>query len=131
VDGGGQSLQATRSYERPDRVCNGSTNASGPDDTWIDINCFQRAPAGTFGDSGVGILHGPGYWNLDLGISKNVYLDSKRYFTLRLEAFNALNHANLALGQGTTDISDPTSFGKILGTFSYPRIVELVVKFTF
>jgi hypothetical protein len=131
VDGGGQSLQGTRSYERPNRLCNGSTNASGPDDTWLDISCFQRAAAGTFGDSGSGILSGPGYWNLDLGISKNLYIDDKRYFTLKLEAFNALNHANFALGQGTTDISDPTSFGKILGTFSAPRIVELVIKFTY
>jgi hypothetical protein len=31
-DGAGQSLQATRSIERPDRVCDGKTNASGPDD---------------------------------------------------------------------------------------------------
>src|SRR6185295_576853 len=54
-DGAGQSLQATRSYERPNRTCSGATNASGPNDVWIDISCFQRAPTGQFGDSGVGI----------------------------------------------------------------------------
>ena len=120
TDGGGQSLQATRSFERPNRVCDGGTGASGPNDTWLDINCFKRAPAGQFGDSGVGILRGPGYFNLDLGLSKNLYLDDKRYLTLKIEAFNALNHANFALQQGAVDISDPTSFGKVLNTFSAP-----------
>jgi hypothetical protein len=128
-DGAGQSLQATRSIERPDRVCDGKTNASGPDDVWADISCFQHAPTGQFGTAGHNIMTGPGYWNLDLGVSKNLYVDDKRYFTLRIEAFNALNHPNW--GAPNSDISDPGSFGKINGTFSAPRIVELVLKFNY
>ena len=54
----------------------------GSDDPWIDITCFQPPPDGQFGTAGVGILRGPGYWNWDLGISKNLHLDDKRYFTL-------------------------------------------------
>jgi Carboxypeptidase regulatory-like domain len=131
TDGAGQSLQAPRGGERPDRICNGSTNASGPDDIWIDINCFQHAPKGQFGTAGHNILTGPGYWNVDLGVSKNLYLDDKRYFTFRIEAFNALNHPNFALTGDASDISNPTNFGKILGTFSAPRIVELVIKFNY
>jgi hypothetical protein len=130
-DGAGQSLQATRSVERPNRVCSGKTNASGPDDVWADINCFQHAPAGQFGDSGVGILYGPKYWNWDLGLSKDFYFDDKRYLTFRIEAFNVLNHPNFALQAGAGNIADPTTFGKILNTFSAPRIVELVVRFTY
>ena len=72
-DGAGQSLQATRSLERPNRVCNGKISGAGVDDAWIDIACFQHAPAGQFGDSGVGILRGPGYWNVDFGLAKNFY----------------------------------------------------------
>jgi len=128
-DGAGQSLQATRSIERPDRVCDGKTDASGPDDVWADISCFQHAPTGQFGTAGHNIMTGPGYWNLDLGVSKNLYVDDKRYFTLRIEAFNALNHPNW--GAPNSDISDPGSFGKINGTFSAPRIVELVLKFNY
>jgi hypothetical protein len=128
-DGAGQSLQATRSIERPDRVCDGNTDASGPDDVWADINCFQHAPAGQFGTAGHNIMTGPGYWNVDLGVSKSVYLDDRRYFTLRVEAFNVFNHPNW--GAPNSDISDPGSFGKINGTFSAPRIVELVLKFNY
>src|SRR4029453_6293396 len=44
-DGAGQSLQATGSLERPNRVCNGKISGAGVDDAWIDIACFQHAPA--------------------------------------------------------------------------------------
>jgi len=131
TDSAGQSLQATRSNERPDRSCTGDTNASGPDDTWIDINCFSHAPKGQFGNSGVGILHGPGYWNVDFGLSKDIHFTESKYATFKIEAFNVFNHPNFALQQGATDIGDPGNFGRILNTFSAPRIVELALKFTY
>jgi hypothetical protein len=131
-DGAGQSLQATRSFERPNRVCDGKISGAGVDDAWIDIGCFQHAPRGQFGDSGVGIISGPGYWNVDLGLAKNFYvIDDRKYLTFRVEAFNVFNHPNFALGAGSGDISAPTTFGRITNTFSAPRIVELVLKFTY
>jgi hypothetical protein len=131
TDGAGQSLQAPRTLERPNRVCDGQISGAGVDDRWIDINCFQHAPAGQFGDSGVGILRGPGYWNWDLGVSKDFHFDDRRYLTLKIEAFNVLNHANFVIGNGSTNISDPTSFGRILSSLPSPRIIELVAKFTY
>jgi hypothetical protein len=131
-DGAGQSLQATRSFERPNRVCDGKSSGAGVNDAWFDINCFQHAPRGQFGDSGVGILTGPGYWNVDLGLAKNFYvIDDRKYVTFRIEAFNVFNHPNFALGAGAGDISNPTAFARIQNTFSAPRIVELVLKFTY
>ena len=130
-DSAGQSLQATRSLERPNRVCNGAIPGAGVNDVWIDISCFKSAPAGQFGDSGVGILSGPKYWNLDFGLSKNFEVTTGRYATFRIEAFNVLNHPNFALQAGSANIADPTTFGRIQNTFSAPRIVELVLKFTF
>ena len=130
-DGAGRSLQATRSLERPDRLCQGGISGPGVDDAWIDASCFQSAPAGRFGDSGVGILRGPSYWNWDLGLSKNFYVADRRYVTFRVEAFNVLNHPNYALQAGSADLSNPTTFGRIQNVFSAPRIVELVLKFTF
>jgi hypothetical protein len=106
-------------------------SGAGVDDPWIDINCFQHAPPGQFGDSGVGILTGPSYWNWDLGLSKNFNLNDRRYFTFRIEAFNVLNHPNFAIQAGSADMSNPSTFGRIQNTFSAPRIVELVGKFTY
>ena len=130
-DGAGQSLQATRSLERPNRVCNGAISGAGVNDAWIDASCFQRAPAGQFGDSGVGILRGPRYWNWDFGLSKDFRLTPQKFFTFRVEAFNVLNHPNFAIQAGSADISTPATFGRIQNTFSAPRIVELVGKFTY
>jgi hypothetical protein len=130
-DGAGQSLQATRSLERPDRLCDGQVEGAGVDDAWFDISCFRRAPAGQFGDAGVGIVNGPGYWNVDLGLSKDFRFDDRRFLTFRIEAFNAFNHPNFALGATSGSISDPANFGRILGTFSNPRIIELAVKFSY
>jgi hypothetical protein len=42
-----------------------------------------------------------------------------------------LNHANFALNVFSTNFGDPTRFGRIQNTFSGPRIVELVVKFSY
>jgi hypothetical protein len=130
-DSAGQSLQATRSFERPNRLCQGQIEGAGVNEPWFDISCFQSAPAGQFGDSGVGILRGPNYWNWDLGLSKNFYFTDKRYATIKIEAFNVLNHPNFAIQAGSANIADPTTFGIIQNTFSAPRIVELVLKFTF
>jgi Carboxypeptidase regulatory-like domain/TonB dependent receptor len=129
IDGAGQSLQATRSVERPDRLCDGSTDASGPNDVWIDLSCFAHAPAGQFGTAGHNILSGPGYWNLDFALSKNIHIDDRRFITFKIEAFNALNHPNW--GAPSSDLADPTTFGRINNTFSAPRIIELVGKFTY
>ena len=131
TDSAGRSLQATRSNERPNRLCEGSTDASGPDDIWLDISCFARAPVGQFGDSGAGILHGPGYWNVDFGLSKDIHFGDSRYATFKIEAFNVFNHPNFALGQDAANIGAPNNFGRVLNTFSAPRIVELVLKFTY
>ena len=130
-DGAGQSLQATRSIERPNRVVR-RRDLRRRRRRCVDRHQLLPARAGgQFGDSGVGILHGPGYWNWDLGLSKNFYFDDRRYVTFRIEAFNVLNHPNFALQAGSADMSNPTTFGRIQNTFSAPRIVELVLKFTF
>ena len=130
TDSAGKSLQATRSNERPDRSCTGDTNASGPDDTWIDISCFSHAPKGQFGNSGVGILtaRDTGTW---IRAEQGHPFPESECAIFKIEAFNVFNHPNFALQQGATDIGDPGNFGRILNTFSAPRIVELALKFTY
>jgi hypothetical protein len=84
--------------QRPDRICNGSV--SNPTaNHYFDGNCFV-VPAdgiGRFGNSGVGILVGPGSVVWNAGIFK--VLPIKEKLRLRLEASftNILNHANLGI----------------------------------
>jgi Carboxypeptidase regulatory-like domain len=133
IDFADQSLQtphhATMNF--PNRACNGAIPGAGVDDAWIDVACFPRAPVGQLGDAGAGILYGPGYWNWDLALDKDVHINAKRYLTVKIEAFNVLNHPNFALQAGSADISSPTTFGRIQNTFSTPRIIELALRFTY
>ena len=128
VDGRARSLQGERGSERPN--CVGDPHPSDQSiDRWLDINAFQAAPLGTFGNCPVGVARAPGYTNLDVMFSKRVDVGSSRYGEFRVEIFNALNHASF--GPPARDISDPNNFGRITNTISAPRVIELVFKFYF
>jgi hypothetical protein len=59
---------------------------------------FSAQPNGTFGNTPRNFFSGPGYDYTNLQLSKNVHItpDGKMYMQLRVEAFNAFNHANFA-----------------------------------
>jgi len=95
---------------RPDRVGNGSVKNPSPGH-WYDINAFQATPsgAGRFGNSGVGILKGPGTVTVAAGIAKEIKLDE--HTRLRFEATftNLFNHPNFA--PPGVNVSSPSAFG--------------------
>ncbi len=125
-----RSLQPNWAYNRPDVVEGVNPKLdNGGWDGWINPAAFQDAALGTFGNSGVGILRGPGFWNMDLSIDKEFYLGGSRSFALRVEAFNVLNHANL--GMPVRDFTNKQQFGTIITTTSQARVLELVGRFRF
>jgi hypothetical protein len=130
--GPGRSLQTSGfTFERPDRVNGVDPMATSPGwDNWLNIAAFTPQALGQFGNSGVGIARGPNFYNLDLGLDKNISLggNGARFITLRVEAFNVLNHPNKGLP--IRDITDP-NFGKILETANSQRILEFAAKVTF
>jgi hypothetical protein len=129
--GPGASLQNSGfSFERPDRVTSvdPQTGDSGWDN-YLNIGAFQPAAPGTFGNSGIGIWSGPGYWNVDFSLDKNFQLGGSRYLTFRVEAFNLFNHPNK--GMPVRDITNTGQFGQILSTANAARVLEFVAKFVF
>jgi hypothetical protein len=54
---------------------------------------FCIPPPGQVG-SGRNLVQGPGFWDLDAGVSKNIKLTERFNLQLRVEAFNIFNHAN-------------------------------------
>jgi hypothetical protein len=42
-------------------------------------------------------VRSPGFWNLDVSLSKSFHLTQSRYFIFRWEIYNALNHQNLGI----------------------------------
>ena len=128
TDGRARSLQGERGSERPN--CIGDPVPSNQSiDKWLDINAFEAAALGTFGNCPVGVARAPGYTNVDLMFAKRVDIQGPRYAEFRVEMFNALNHPSF--GPPARDISVPNTFGTITNTISSPRVIELVLKFYF
>jgi hypothetical protein len=97
---------------RPDRIANGAVANPTPDQ-YFDIGAFVNPAAGIgrIGNSGVGILRGPGTLAMAGGLAKTFAL--REGVRMRLEATftNLPNHPNFAAP--AVDISSPATFGKI------------------
>ena len=127
TDGSSQSLQQPRSTDRPDRI--GSGEVDNPTlERWIDRSAFVPAPLGQFGNSGIGILRAPSFWNADLTVGKRLATFGTHYVLIRGEFFNVFNHPNFGPPQANIQ---STTFGTITSTVNDPRVVQLVAKYVF
>ncbi len=125
LDSSSPSLQASRSTERPDRIASGEVD-NPTLERWIDRAAFVSAPQGQFGNSGIGILRAPSFWNLDFTLGKRFATVGSQYLLFRGELFNALNHPNFGPPQANIQ---STTFGTITSTVNDARAVQLVVKY--
>lgn len=94
-----------------------------------DGNCPAQATG--FGNSGVGILRGPGEVNFDFSLFKNFPIHKIRdsaNLQFRAEFFNIFNHP--LFQDPDSNLGDPT-FGAITNTYGNPRIVQLALKLSF
>jgi hypothetical protein len=90
-----------------------------------------------FGNSGTGIIEGPGQFNFDLSILKTTRIRENQTLQFRAEFFNALNHpqfTNPNYGQGAI-YALPNfaagNFGQITSTSVNPRVIQLGLKYSF
>jgi hypothetical protein len=84
-----------------------------------------------FGNSGTGIVDGPGQANLDIALSKAFELNWPRERSsveLRAELYNAFNHPQFS--NPDANFTSPT-FGVISSTAVSPRVGQLAVRFSF
>jgi hypothetical protein len=126
-DSSNPSLQATRSTVWPDLI--GDPIPSDQSLTnWLNRAAFKSAALGTFGNAGVGIARAPGYWNLDMSLSKRLLTVGHQFALIRLEAFNILNHP--AFGPPDRNIQSQT-FGTITSVTNDARIIQVVLKYAF
>ena len=103
---------------------------------WINQSCIAPYPvigddgmATAFGNSRMGILHGPGQANTDLSVIKMFPLWERTNLEFRSELFNVFNQVNFQDPDNT--VSDGPSFGHITSTLSNPRIVQFALKLSF
>jgi hypothetical protein len=105
---------------------------------YFNVSCFTTPSiigadgVGTaFGNSGIGIVDGPGQANVDLSITKNILLPwpkERSSVQFRAEFFNAFNHPQFA--DPDNNFSSAT-FGVINSTSVNPRVGQLALRFSF
>jgi hypothetical protein len=59
--------------------------------------------------SGRDAFRGPGWWDFDLGLSKNTRVTERFSLQIRAEFFNLFNHANLYVNGTTADVGASNS----------------------
>jgi hypothetical protein len=119
---------------RADRLCDGNLSGSTRTiDRWFDTSCFVNHPFGRFGNSGAGVIVGPGLQTFDLTLMKNTRLSigaarEPLNVQFRAEAFNAFNHPVF----GDPNMNAGTAqFGVIRSTRVGGRQLQLALKLLF
>jgi hypothetical protein len=97
---------------------------------YFNTSLFSLPPLGSIGNSGRRLFSGPGIDNYDLTLRKSFKLGESKSLDLRLEAFNAFNHAQF-YGSNSVDgnISSAT-FGHVVSA-APPRLLQVAVKLIF
>jgi len=123
---------------------------SGSIDAFVNTSCFAPAQKGSVGlDSGYDRLRGPGLQNWDMSLFKNIAIkEGRARIQLRLEAFNAFNHAEwgsfnsaITFNAANQIANLPTQVGGTGGRFGFgalntiransQRILQVGAKFYF
>ena len=89
---------------------------------------FEQPAPGTFGSYEVNSIRGPGFWKIDLALSRLFSFPAAQSVELRIEAFNLLNNFNW--GNPITNFSSG-NFGRIQTQAGDSRIMQFGVKYAF
>lgn len=84
-----------------------------------------------FGNASNGSERAPGYRQVDLAASKSFHISGAQNLLLRGEAFNALNLASYAAPNNSLSASLSNLFGRITGTNSSQRIMQVSLHYQF
>jgi hypothetical protein len=96
-------------------------------DLWFDPAALTIPAPFKFGNSGIGLMDGPGLHSLNTGLTKDFHVAEARFLQFRWEMFNATNHVNLSTP--TTNVGLATT-GKIFSAAA-ARQMQFGLKFIF
>jgi hypothetical protein len=141
--------------QRPNRVSAESCHPrSGPPEQSINPHAFTLADfqIGSPGNSGAGVCEGPGMFQTDLALYKNISTTNKLKLQIRFEIFNVFNRTNFlfvntvmnptAVTFDTADAADaadatkitsivlPSNFGQATAARD-PRQAQIGIRVTF
>jgi len=105
-------------------------NAGRNGNPYFNINAFSLNLPGTPGDAGRRSFIRPGEINFDLALLKTLTFSESMRLQIRLEAFNAFNHANFFGPLAVDGDISSNLFGQVVNAAS-PREVQVAAKFFF
>ena len=100
-----------------------------PDGALIDGKYPVSGGGTIFGNLGRNVLRGPGQRNVDVALVKRTTLGERAHLVFRWEVFNVFNWSNFA--NPASDVSSPSTFGKISAMSVNPRIMQFALKLEF
>ncbi|HWQ53028.1 MAG TPA: TonB-dependent receptor [Bryobacteraceae bacterium] len=99
----------------------------GPGAKWFDTSAFSQPASGTLGNSGVGVVAGPGMRNFSLSLQKSFPVTESQRFEFRGECYNL---TNTPIFNSPTRAVTSANFGEIRGSQG-ERNVQFGLKFYF
>jgi hypothetical protein len=113
---------------RPNLVGDPLTGKDPKDDRqYLNVNGFAMPAINTPGNAPRNVTFGPGFWNVDIGLTKRFELGSRQSLDLRIEAFNAFNTVNF---RNPDSVLGASNFGLIQTSYD-PRQIQLALRYGF
>jgi hypothetical protein len=94
---------------------------------WLNPAAFAQPATGTYANMTPGTLVGPGFFGINVNLTRAIKIREKQTLEFRAEAFNVLNRVNFLDPVATLTSS---AFGQIQ-TANDPRILQLALKYVF
>lgn len=132
-------------YERANRVGNpyqsgtisgnpGCTSPAGPTKSraqWFNPCSFETPAPGTLGANGRNNLQTQTFWNLDSSVSREFPLHEDLRLSIKVEAFNTLNHPVLNTPGATTTTTSSLGVVTSVATGNANRILQFSARIAF
>jgi hypothetical protein len=105
-------------------------------DNWLNPAAFALPAPGTLGNFQRNSVRAPGYWAIDMALSRLITTGTSRTLELRVESFNLLNNFNWGslpvLQSDRTHVNFTSgAFGRITSMAGTPRIIQFGIKYGF
>ena len=125
-------IQSPQDFPNAVAGCNpyNSNYKSLPQPNYLNQSCFVLAPTTPngpiMGNLGRNNLWGPGLFNIDFSVLKNIPIRERANLQMRFEFFNVLNHTNFATPIGNNTLGG--SLGLLNSTQTASRQIQLGAK---
>jgi Carboxypeptidase regulatory-like domain len=125
--------------QRVDQVLDNPYGDKKSPNNWLNPAAFALPAPGTLGNFRRNSVRAPGFWSVDVALSRIVSFGSNRALELRLETFNLLNTFNWGApiagpiqGGRITDTNFGSgAFGRVTTMAGTPRVMQFGVKYGF